>query len=495
MKRSSSNGWHWLFLLSLSLLAQMPSPLCADEEKKPVHLDILVPEDAQLEVNGHKTKSTGHTRRFESPPVAMGRDYAYALKVTWQGHTLTRRIQIRPESPVKLDLRQELRALAAPSPAGSFFLLVPPALMVRADDKVVFPLRVKRFDFPDPISIRFDRLPKGISAPDMKLSEGQSDSNAILFASADAPQGIHEIRIAAASGTRKDTSTIKITVARPETTNEIKAENKAATPPVSKLETKSEPESGPTIERPTEAKPEAKQEMKTSPALRLVSPDRIALCPGQSKYVEIEATTQSGGPLPAEPTVTFVSSPESKLRSTVWTVSNFKNNPCVYKVGFVVKAASDAPAGEQKVRVLAATDKLRSEHILHFVVSPAVRKPNPPARPAPVLELVMPANVEVAVGKAKYLEVQLKTEDGSPLPGEPQVTLEMSPESRLRSSPWAYTYKAGQSTCTIGLAIKAEADGPLGDHEARLRALVGNEKVERTLKVTISPVSELPSKP
>ena len=494
MKRTSRINVCWVFLLALVSLGKVPPPAWG-EERKPVCLDIRVPEDAELEVNGHKTKSRGELRRFESPPVVVGRTYEYSLKVSWHGHTLTRRLQMQPERPVTLDLRKDLQALAEPKPAGSFALLAPPALMLRVDDNVAFPLRVKRFDCPDAISIHFENLPKGITAPDVMLSKGQSENNAILFAAADAQQGSHEIRIVAASGPTKDDSTIKIIVTSPETRSQIKTEKGPVTSPETKAENNTEPKLEIPVEPKLEVKPEMKPGTKPSPGLRLVSPVRVALHPGQSKYVEVLAMMESGEPLPAEPTVTLVSLPESKLTNQVWSISDFKSNPSSYTVGFVVKAASDAPAGEQKVTVRAAADKARTEHVLHFLVRPLERKPNPGARIAPVLQLVLPASIEVSVGKTKYIEVQVKTEDGSPLPGEPQVAMEASPGSRLRSSPWSSSYKAGQSACTVGLVVTADPGGSVGDRDVRLRALVGNEKAERTLSVTVKTSSERPAKP
>ncbi|HTU89140.1 MAG TPA: TIGR03000 domain-containing protein [Gemmataceae bacterium] len=486
MKRITRIDWRWASLLALVLLGEVIPP-ARGEEKKTIRLDVLLPEDAELEVNGHKTKSTGKSRHFESPPVPVGRTYVYSLKASWQGNTLTRRIQVRPERLLTLDLRKELEEMAAPKLAGSFVLLAPPSLMVRVEQKVAFPLRVKRFDFADSIRIRFEKLPQGITAPDVQLSEGQTESQAVLYAAASAPQGSHEIHIAAASGATKDSSTIQVLVIKPEKKPTVLSETK--------VEKNSEPKLEITAEHKPEAKPLTKQEKKTSPGLRLLSPVQIALHPGQSKYVEIKAATVSGTPLPAEPVVTLVGPPASKLTSAVWTIFDFKNNPSAHTVGFAVKAAPDAPPGEQKVTVQAASDKARIEQVLRFQIHPVETQPHLGALPPPVLQLVLPASVEVSAGKNKYIEVQVKTSDGSPFAEQPRAKLETSPRSRLRSSPWTFSYKAGQSACTIGLSVTAETASDVGQHEARLFIFVGNERAERTLKVIVKPLSESPAKP
>jgi len=124
-------------------------------EKKPALLDVLLPADAELEVDGYKAKATGETRLFETPPVELGKTYVYSIKVTWQGRTILRRIQLRPERVTTVDLRRELQTSATPAPVGSFSLLVPPAMTIKASQDAMLPLRVKRFDFPGSIRITF----------------------------------------------------------------------------------------------------------------------------------------------------------------------------------------------------------------------------------------------------------------------------------------------------------------------------------------------------
>jgi uncharacterized protein (TIGR03000 family) len=300
MNRFDKIRLSWVFVLSLVLLAEVPRPAWG-ADKKPVHLDILLPEDAELEIGGYKTKSTGETRRFESAPVEVGRTYAYSLKIAWHGHTLTRRIQVQPERLLTLDLRKELEALAAPKPAGSFALLAPPALMLKADQQLVFPLRVKRFDFPGSIRVHFENLPKGITVPEVKLSEDQSEGHAMLFAAADDSQGTHEIRVAAASGAMKDVSTIKVTISKPEK-KETKIESKSEKKPAPPLEIK--------VEHKPEAKPEKTVEHKPASkagptlSLQLVLPTSVELRSGRATYVEMQVKTTDGSPLPEAPSVT-----------------------------------------------------------------------------------------------------------------------------------------------------------------------------------------------
>jgi uncharacterized protein (TIGR03000 family) len=60
-------------------------------------LEVRLPADAQLELNGFKTQSTGEVRRFVSSVLTSGKTYSYLLKATWQGKEIVRTISVKPE--------------------------------------------------------------------------------------------------------------------------------------------------------------------------------------------------------------------------------------------------------------------------------------------------------------------------------------------------------------------------------------------------------------
>lgn len=492
MNRLHRIGWGCVFVLSLTLLGGASQPVWA-EDKKPVHLDILLPEDAELEINGYKTKSTGTTRRFESPPVEMGRAYRYTLKVSWHGHTLTRRTEVRPEQPLTLDLRKQLEALAVPKPAGSFTLLAPPALMLSADQHRIVPLRVKRVHFPAAIGIRFEDLPRGITIPEMKLSEGQSEGHAMLFAAADAPPGTHEIRVAAASGALKDVATIKVTIAKPEIKSESKPEKKSTAPPTTKVEDKPEAKSEKTVSTKVEATPVAPLDTKPrntpSQRLHVLSPSRIVLHPGQAEYIEVKAVMEGQQPLPAEPSITLDASPESSLTCEMWTAFDFKAKQPDRIVGFALKASADSEPREQHVRVAVTAGTLKSERTITVRIQPQERKPAAKPEPVVPLQLVMPSRVELSRGKTAYFEIRVQTTDGSPLAEMPSVMLASPSDAGLRLEPWTSSFKSGDAVCMIGVAVTAETTTAAGDREARLRIVAGRSSVEQALKVSVKPSS------
>ena len=92
----------------------------ARPEEKPVGLVIQVPADAEVEVQGIKTKQTGEVRTFESPPLGPG-VYTYKLKGTWKedGKATTRevKVDVKPGETKEVDLRTAPEAAPAGKPS------------------------------------------------------------------------------------------------------------------------------------------------------------------------------------------------------------------------------------------------------------------------------------------------------------------------------------------------------------------------------------------
>jgi uncharacterized protein (TIGR03000 family) len=69
-------------------------------------VNLRVPSDAKIWIDGSETKQTGASRSFESPPVAAGREYAYEFRVQWNGDgkevTQTRQITVHAGDVINL---------------------------------------------------------------------------------------------------------------------------------------------------------------------------------------------------------------------------------------------------------------------------------------------------------------------------------------------------------------------------------------------------------
>jgi uncharacterized protein (TIGR03000 family) len=60
-------------------------------EPKPVWLKVLLPQaNAKLTVEGQRTRQTGETRSFRSPPLEPGKKYVYTLIAEWEPNNYTR---------------------------------------------------------------------------------------------------------------------------------------------------------------------------------------------------------------------------------------------------------------------------------------------------------------------------------------------------------------------------------------------------------------------
>jgi uncharacterized protein (TIGR03000 family) len=61
------------------------------------YIDLSVPPEAEVWFQGVKTRQKGRVRRFESPPLEAGREFAYDIRVRWtaNGQPVTRGHQLR----------------------------------------------------------------------------------------------------------------------------------------------------------------------------------------------------------------------------------------------------------------------------------------------------------------------------------------------------------------------------------------------------------------
>ena len=73
-----------LGLVGLVVLAA-PQARCDDKPTEPAYLNVKVPANAKLEIEGRPTMATGELRLFMSPPLVPGKKYTYTLKVIVPG--------------------------------------------------------------------------------------------------------------------------------------------------------------------------------------------------------------------------------------------------------------------------------------------------------------------------------------------------------------------------------------------------------------------------
>lgn len=95
-------------LMALLLLA----PTLVGQDQGPAQeafLDVRLPANAKLEIQGRLTTRTGENRRFVSPPLSPGKKYTYTLVATWTGPDgkevrRVKDVQVFPGRTVEVDL-------------------------------------------------------------------------------------------------------------------------------------------------------------------------------------------------------------------------------------------------------------------------------------------------------------------------------------------------------------------------------------------------------
>jgi uncharacterized protein (TIGR03000 family) len=85
--------------------------------KRPVLVNLRVPSDAKIWFDGSQTNQTGAIRSFESPPVSVGREYAYEIRIQWKQDgkdvTQTRQIHVHAGDVINLTLGSPAEARPA----------------------------------------------------------------------------------------------------------------------------------------------------------------------------------------------------------------------------------------------------------------------------------------------------------------------------------------------------------------------------------------------
>jgi uncharacterized protein (TIGR03000 family) len=84
--------------------------------KRLVRVNVRVPSDAKIWFDGSQTNQTGTTRSFESPPMVVGPEYAYQIRIQWKQNgkdvIQTRQIKVHAGDVINLTLGSPEFALA-----------------------------------------------------------------------------------------------------------------------------------------------------------------------------------------------------------------------------------------------------------------------------------------------------------------------------------------------------------------------------------------------
>jgi len=90
------------------------APAVRQEEVQTASLQLQVPADATVWLEGQRTTQKGTERQFVSPPLAPDKAYGYQLRVVWRENG--REIQETRRLLVRAGDRQKIMFLAGPNP-------------------------------------------------------------------------------------------------------------------------------------------------------------------------------------------------------------------------------------------------------------------------------------------------------------------------------------------------------------------------------------------
>lgn len=100
--------WRNLILASGLIVCVALAGAFAQEDLKTVTVEVYLPEDAQLFIEGKEMTSKGSMRRFLSPPLSPGK-YTYTIKAVIPNpngpRTVTQLVNVRPGDFESIDLR------------------------------------------------------------------------------------------------------------------------------------------------------------------------------------------------------------------------------------------------------------------------------------------------------------------------------------------------------------------------------------------------------
>jgi arylsulfatase len=93
-----------------ALTAAQTAALAPAQTQEVIVFEVLIPPNALLEIDGEKTKETGESRTFSTPPLKVGERYNYTLKATAGDKVVTRQIHLAHGAANTIDLRPDFRA-------------------------------------------------------------------------------------------------------------------------------------------------------------------------------------------------------------------------------------------------------------------------------------------------------------------------------------------------------------------------------------------------
>ncbi len=91
-------------LAGIGLLVAKPALRGQSADARPAYLTVQIPANAELTVDGIRTKQMGEVRNFVSPPLNPGRNFVYIFRATWKegGKEVSRERKVRVQAGAEM---------------------------------------------------------------------------------------------------------------------------------------------------------------------------------------------------------------------------------------------------------------------------------------------------------------------------------------------------------------------------------------------------------
>lgn len=211
-----------------------------------------------------------------------------------------------------------------PSPAGTFTLAVPTAVVLKSGQEKAVGIRIERKNFAGAVRLTFRDVPPGIRADDATIPADKDQASVLVAAGKEARPGDSVLTVEAKGGSLTRETMLRVTV-----------------------------EQSP----PPPAAPVVKKTPKRS--LQLDYPSAVSLEPGKSRLIEVSVRPQGFAAFDAAPEVRLEVSPAAKVTCKPWSAA-LKEDRSFFVRGFILRAAPDAAAGRHTITIRVTAGALES---------------------------------------------------------------------------------------------------------------------------------------
>jgi uncharacterized protein (TIGR03000 family) len=111
-----SGSYYAAYPSSMGTYSSYYPPTAESSKERSAVVNLRVPSDARIWFDQSQTKQTGTIRSFESPPLEVGSEYAYQIRIQWKRDgkdiTETRRVTLHAGDVIHLTLGSSQGAVA-----------------------------------------------------------------------------------------------------------------------------------------------------------------------------------------------------------------------------------------------------------------------------------------------------------------------------------------------------------------------------------------------